>query len=182
MNNSKTIIADEQKLNDAVMQITEQILNKCADSKKIALIGIVTRGEILARRISRMLEQKGVSIEFGIMDITLYRDDFARKMHKAIVKGSSINFSLDEKHVILVDDVIFTGRTARSAINQIFDFGRPKLLEIAVLVDRGLREVPILANYTGFKIKTEGTQKVFVRLKETDDEDSIYVQDDADSQ
>ena len=178
MNNSKTIIADEQKLNEAVVKITEQILNNAVDTKKIALIGIVTRGEILARRICRMLEEKGVTIEFGIMDITLYRDDFARKMHKAIVKGSSINFSLDEKHVILVDDVIFTGRTARSAINQIFDFGRPKLLEIAVLVDRGLREVPIMSNYTGFNIKTEGSQKVFVRLVETDNEDSIYIQDD----
>ena len=179
MNNSKTIIADEQKLNDAVIKITEQILNNAVDTKKIALIGIVTRGEILARRISKMLEQKGVTIEFGIMDITLYRDDFAQKMHKAIVKGSTINFSLDDKHVILVDDVIFTGRTARSAINQIFDFGRPKLLEIAVLVDRGLREVPILANYTGFEVKTSETQKVLVRLKETDDEDGIYIQDDA---
>ena len=175
MNDSKTIIADERKINEAIERIADNIAAKVNSTKKVALIGIVTRGEFLAKRLSKILEAKGIEIEFGIMDITLYRDDFVHKMQKAIVKGSTINFSLDEKHVILVDDVIFTGRTARSAINQVFDFGRPKLLEIAVLVDRGCREVPILANYTGFIIKTDENQKVLVRLTETDNEDSVYV-------
>jgi len=177
MTDSKTIIADEYKINEAIDRIARGIIDKTNSSKKVALIGIVTRGEFLAKRLKKLLESKGIEIEYGIMDITLYRDDFVHKMNKAIVRGSTINFSLDNKHVILVDDVIFTGRTSRSAINQVFDFGRPKLLEIAVLVDRGCREVPIQPNYTGFAIDTTENQKVFVRLNEADNEESIYVID-----
>ena len=177
MNDSKTVIAEEYKINEAIERLAQNIAEKTNSTKKVALIGIVTRGEFLAQRLKQILESKGIEIEYGIMDITLYRDDFVHKMNKAIVRGSTINFSLDEKHVILVDDVIFTGRTSRSAINQVFDFGRPKLLEIAVLVDRGCREVPIQANYIGFKIDTTEHQKVYVRLKEKDEIDSIYVED-----
>ena len=136
-----TKIMDKTQIEQALLTIASEIEQKLGTSKEVALIGIVTRGETIARRVMKLLAAKGFKVDFGIMDITLYRDDFAQKMHKAVVRGSTINFSLDDKHVILVDDVIFTGRTARSAINQIFDFGRPKKLELLCPIEIGFEGV-----------------------------------------
>lgn len=159
-----------------IQRLTHQILEKNPQVEKLVLIGIQTRGVYLARRIKEQIvkiEKKDIPL--GILDITLYRDDLTTLGHKPIVKKTQIGFDINERIVILIDDVLYTGRTTRAALDEITDFGRPKRIELLVLIDRGHRELPIRADYVGKNIPTSEDEYVEVRLKEIDGKDEAVI-------
>lgn len=152
----------------------------------LALIGIRSRGELLAQRLSAKLavqNGKPHPVDLGALDITFYRDDLSSRRAITIPQGTEMNFRLDDRTVILVDDVLKTGRSVRAALDALVDFGRPKLIRLAVLIDRGGREFPIAADYVGLQVpETEAHQQVVVRLKPTDTADAVYLADESDSE
>ncbi|MCK4909646.1 MAG: bifunctional pyr operon transcriptional regulator/uracil phosphoribosyltransferase PyrR [Planctomycetes bacterium] len=165
-----------------IQQLAHSILsqNKKSNSTltgtSLALIGIHKRGIPLARRLQTALNQKTkTDIPLGWLDITLYRDDLETIGHVPVVKGTKIEFDLTDKNIILVDDVLFTGRTIRSALDELIDFGRPRSIQLAVLVDRGHRELPIQADYIGQTIETKNNEIVDVKLTETDGVDEVWL-------
>ena len=175
--NKNTIILDASDIHRKLARITHEILEVHKGTDNLTLIGIQTRGVYLAQRIkSRINDIEGIEIPLGIMDITLYRDDWTRIGPNPVVKMTDISFSVDERQIILVDDVLFTGRTIRAAMDAVVDFGRPDRIELAVLVDRGHRELPIQANYVGKFVETRRSETVNVLLKEHDGEDKVVVE------
>jgi pyrimidine operon attenuation protein/uracil phosphoribosyltransferase len=157
-------------------RIAHHILEKHRGAENLVLIGIRTGGVFLANRIrEKILSIEGIDIPRGDLDITLYRDDWTRIGHQPIVQKTVLPFSLDGKQVILVDDVLFTGRTVRAAMDALIDFGRPDRIELAVLVDRGHRELPIDANYIGKQIETVHDTMVNVYLKESAGRDEVVI-------
>ncbi len=141
---------------------------------QVAIVGIQTRGAILARRIAKRLRQEAAQeIPVGILDITLYRDDVHAIADQPEVKETDLPFDMTDRPIVLIDDVLFTGRTVRSAMNALIDYGRPQCIRLGVLVDRGRRELPIGADYTGLAIQTQADDIVDVNLKEIDEEDSV---------
>jgi pyrimidine operon attenuation protein/uracil phosphoribosyltransferase len=170
-------ILDKQGMDDILETMALDILKNHEDPKKVILIGILTRGTHLAKRIKdRILEIKGIEVKTGDVDITLYRDDWTRISPQPLVQATNIAFSVDGKNIILVDDVLFTGRTTRAAMGALIDFGRPERIELAVLVDRGHRELPIQANYVGKTIETRRQDMVNVLLAEQDGEDRVILE------
>lgn len=167
---------DERKLTRAVIRITHEILEHNGDAESLALIGIVTRGAHLAKRIAAIIKElEGVSAPVGSMDISLYRDDVHSKLSQPTVRATEILFELDDRNVILVDDVLCSGRTIRAALSQIMDFGRPRTVQLVALVDRGHRELPIKADYVGANIPTARDDEVVVEVRETDGRDRVSV-------
>ncbi|MEE2876201.1 MAG: bifunctional pyr operon transcriptional regulator/uracil phosphoribosyltransferase PyrR [Candidatus Neomarinimicrobiota bacterium] len=161
----------ERSLTRVAHELTEQL-----SIEELVLIGIRTRGEFIATRLSKALMKiSGTDVPTGYLDVTFYRDDFRERLIQPQVKGTDISFPLDGKTVLLADDVLFTGRTIRAAMNEIMDFGRPASVALAVLVDRGHREMPIKANFVGKNIPTSNMEHVLVRLSEVDDEDAVYL-------
>jgi pyrimidine operon attenuation protein/uracil phosphoribosyltransferase len=153
-----------------------EILEKNRGMVDFAIVGIRTRGVYIAKRIKKIIERiSGKSLDFGIIDITLYRDDLSIGTHSPEVKSTEINFNIDNRVIILIDDVIYTGRTTRASIDAIFDIGRPKMIQLAVLIDRGHREVPIQPDFIGKFIPTSRKERIFVKLKETDEIDEILI-------
>ncbi len=143
---------------------------------KLVLVGILTRGVCLARRLQRLIEEKsGRRVPLGILDITFYRDDLSHASHHPVLRQTEIPFSLDGATVVLVDDVLYTGRTVRAALDGLIDFGRPRCIQLAVLVDRGCRELPIAADYVGLGIPASPADRVMVRVAESDGYDSVAV-------
>jgi pyrimidine operon attenuation protein/uracil phosphoribosyltransferase len=172
----KAKIVDSEGIERIITRMAHEILEQNKGSKNIALMGMRTRGEFLAKRIwEKMKEIENIQLPLGIMDITLYRDDFRTRLKQPEVSVSNITFDITEKDIILVDDVLFTGRTVRSALNAIMDFGRPGSIQLCVLVDRGHRELPIRADYVGKNIPTSTNEEVKVKMKEIDGEDAIYL-------
>ena len=172
-----TIILDASDIHRKLTRIAHEILEVHKGTDNLNLIGIQTRGVYLAERIqSRINEIEGIEIPCGKMDITLYRDDWTRIGRNPVVKTTNISFSVDERQIILVDDVLFTGRTIRAAMDAVIDFGRPARIELAVLVDRGHRELPIQANYVGKFVETSRSETVNVLLKEHDGEDKVVIE------
>lgn len=158
-------------------RITHESLEVHKGAGNLTLIGIQTRGVFLAKRIqSRIKNIEGIEIPTGDMDITLYRDDWTLISPNPVVKTTDISFSIDEKQIILVDDVLFTGRTTRAAMDAVIDFGRPDRIELAVLVDRGYRELPIQANYVGKFVETRRSETVNVLLEEHDGVDKVVIE------
>jgi pyrimidine operon attenuation protein/uracil phosphoribosyltransferase len=158
------------------MRISHEILERNRGAKNMAIIGIKTRGAYLAERIAKIIESiEEIKIPVGLMDINLYRDDTQSKKEQPIIQKTEILFDVKDKIIILVDDVLFTGRTIRAALDQIVDFGRPKSIQLAVLVDRGHRELPIRADYSGKNIPTSADELVKVKIKEVDGEDNVSV-------
>jgi pyrimidine operon attenuation protein/uracil phosphoribosyltransferase len=144
----------------------------------LAIVGIRTRGEHLARRLAQKIEElEGKSMQVGILDITLYRDDLRGRLDQPQLKSTEILFDVTGQVVVLVDDVLFTGRTIRSALNALTDLGRPSLIELLVLVDRGHRELPIKADFIGKNIPTALSQEIKVMMTEVDGEDAVYLQE-----
>ena len=172
----KKKILSQDDIKRTLYRLAHQILEKNSSSEEIALVGIQTRGVHLAKRIQSIIKEiEGKDVPLGVLDITLYRDDLTAIGPKPIVKETSINFDLSEKIIILIDDVLYTGRTVRAALNEIMDFGRPKRVEFLVLVDRGFRELPIRADYVGKNIPTSRQEVVEVKLKESDKIDQVVV-------
>lgn len=160
---------DDRDISRAVTRIAHEILEKNKGADDICLVGIRTRGVPLAERIQTCLKGlEGQDVPLGILDITLYRDDLTSIAHQPVVHETLIQFDLTDKKIILVDDVLFTGRTVRAALDALIDFGRPASIQLAVLVDRGHRELPIRADYVGKNIPTAMKQNVKVMLSEVD--------------
>jgi pyrimidine operon attenuation protein/uracil phosphoribosyltransferase len=173
MSKNHTIL-DAADIDRKLTRITHEILEVHKGVSNLTLIGIQTRGVFLAKRIqSRINDIEGIEIPTGEMDITLYRDDWTLISPNPVVKTTDISFSVDEKQIILVDDVLFTGRTTRAAMDAVIDFGRPDRIELAVLVDRGHRELPIQANYVGKFVETRRSETVNVLLEEHDGVDKV---------
>ena len=170
-------ILDAADIERIVTRITHEILEVHKGAGNLSLIGIQTRGVFLARRIQSLIKKiEGIEIPTGVIDITLYRDDWTRISHHPVVQATDIFFSIDEKQIVLVDDVLFTGRTIRAAMDAIMDYGRPDRIELAVLVDRGHRELPIQANYVGKHIATRRLETVNVLLSEHDGIDQVVLE------
>ena len=171
------VVLDSAKIEQKVRSLVQSILKEFQnDLARLALVGIQTRGAHLARRVARLIhEETSKEIPVGILDITLYRDDVHDIADQPEVKETDLSFDIENRPIVLVDDVLFTGRTVRSAMNAIIDYGRPQCMRLAVLVDRGHRELPIGADYTGLVLKTHRDDVVDVNLKEIDEEDSIRI-------
>ncbi|MBT2603423.1 bifunctional pyr operon transcriptional regulator/uracil phosphoribosyltransferase PyrR [Bacillus sp. ISL-53] len=176
--NEKAIVLDEQAISRALTRIAHEIIEKNKGIEDCVLIGIRTRGIFLADRLAKRINQiEGKEIELGELDITLYRDDLSKKSNdgEPIVKGSDIPGNITDKKVILVDDVLFTGRTVRAAMDALVDLGRPSQIQLAVLVDRGHRELPIRADFVGKNVPTSQSEKITVTLTEVDQVDQVTI-------
>jgi len=170
------IVMDAKAVERALIRVAHEIVEKNKGAENLAVIGIKTRGAYLAERIAELIEQiEKVKVPVGLMDITLYRDDIQGKLEQPVIQKTEILFDVVEKVIILVDDVLFTGRTIRAALDQVIDFGRPKNIQLAVLVDRGHRELPIRADYVGKNIPTAKDDQVKVKITEVDKEDSVSI-------
>jgi len=157
-------------------RMAHEILERHPDPKRLAFVGVRSRGVPLARRLARLVrEAAGAEPAVGALDISLYRDDFTSLAAQPITKGTDILFSIDGRTVVLVDDVLYTGRTVRAALDQLIDFGRPARIELAVLVDRGHRELPIRADYVGRTLATAREEAVQVLVEEEDGRDEVQL-------
>lgn len=171
-------VVDEMSIKRALTRITYEIIERNKGIQDIVLVGIKTRGIYIAKRIAeRISHLESVEVPVGELDITLYRDDMHTTLNnEAIHTATNISFSVEGKQVILVDDVLYTGRTIRAALDAIMDIGRPQKISLAVLVDRGHRELPIRADYVGKNIPTSLDEQILVKMSELDDIDSIIIQ------
>ena len=171
----QTVINSAQ-VQRAITRIGYEILERDAVPSSLAVIGIRTAGEFLGRRLQKTLEElTKTDIPFGVLDITLYRDDLSQTADQPTLKGTDIPFSVSGKRIILVDDVLFTGRTVRAALDAIIDFGRPSRVELAVLADRGHRELPIRPDYVGKNLPTNPKEFVKVTLHELGGDDGVHI-------
>ncbi len=178
MNNfkEKAKILNDEEIKRTLQRLAHQVLESNTEKEEIVLIGIQTRGVYLAKRLQAILKEiEGKDLPFGILDITLYRDDLTVVGTKPQVKETQIDFDLNDKIVILIDDVLFTGRTIRAALDEIMDFGRPKTVMLLVLIDRGHRELPIRADFVGKNIPTSKNETVLVHLAELDGQDEVVI-------
>ncbi len=172
--NSVTLQAED--INRAITRIAHEILEKNKGTENLALVGIRTRGVTLAQRIQKKISEiENTQLDLGILDITLYRDDLGAGKQNPVLKDTEISFPIDGKQIILCDDVLFTGRTIRAAIDALMDFGRPGSVQLAVLIDRGHRELPIRPDFVGKNIPTSKDMKVQVMLVENDEEDQVLI-------
>ncbi len=178
----KHCIADSLGVERTLARLAHEIVEKNRGAERVGLIGIRTRGAPLAERLSGLISEieKGRAIPVGILDITLYRDDFLTGRKTPRVQATEIGFDINDRVLVLVDDVLFTGRTIRSAIDAILDYGRPAKIQLAVMVDRGHREMPIQGDFVGIRAVTAPGEEVRVHLREIDDEDEIVITEKTD--
>ena len=172
-------VMDADRMSRALTRIAHEILERNRGTSELALVGIRRRGVPLARRIAAALHQiNGDDVPTGALDITLYRDDLMRQPvgPQPVLRRTEIPFSIDDRRILLVDDVLYTGRTTRAALDALIDFGRPRAIQLIVLIDRGHRELPIKADYVGKNIPTSASESVQVRLLEIDGADEVVVQ------
>lgn len=169
-------ILDGNQISRTVSRIAHEIIERNQGAANVVLLGIWTRGVPLAKRIAgRIREIEGISLPVGELNITLYRDDLASKQEQPIVGRMELPFSVRGANVVLVDDVLFTGRTVRAAMDAVIDLGRPKSIQLAVLIDRGHRELPIRADYVGKNVPTSLQESILVRVSETDGVDEVLI-------
>ena len=179
---SGTRLMDEAEIRRAVTRVAHEILERNKGAEGVVLIGIAARGDDLARRLAAEIERiEGSPVRVGALDITFYRDDIGMRADAPEVHETRIDFDVNDRTVVLVDDVLFTGRTIRAAMDALVDFGRPTAIQLAVLVDRGHRELPIRADYVGKNVPTRRDEDVRVALREVDGEDAVLVQAPASS-
>ena len=174
-----SVVLDADQVARSLARIAHEILERNGGIGEIAFVGIRTRGAPLARRIARFIQDiSGHEVPTGALDITLYRDDLMRHAIGAqpVIRKTEIPFSIDDKRILLVDDVLYTGRTIRAALDALIEFGRPKAIQLVVLVDRGHRELPIKADYVGKNLPTSAAQSVQVHLTEIDGRDEVEIQ------
>ncbi len=171
---NKKLTSDQ--VDRALDRLYKSIVAAIPEDIRIAIVGIRTRGQTLAQRIVRRLkDEKGIEVEHGVLDINFYRDDLSRRRGAPLVLATEIDFDLDGTWVLLVDDVLQTGRSVRAALDALHDFGRPAAVRLAVLIDRGGRELPIAADFIGQKIKAPAPARVQVKLKENDGEEGVFI-------
>lgn len=171
-----TQLLDADAVKRAIARMSYEIVERNADLGKLAVVGIRTCGEFLGKRLrDRISEVEKLNVPFGVIDITLYRDDLGSGQSQPMVKGTDLPFSVSGSRIVLVDDVFYTGRTVRAALDAIIDFGRPACVELAALLDRGHREFPIRPDYVGKNIPTSKQQSVRVRLEEQGFEDGAFL-------
>jgi pyrimidine operon attenuation protein/uracil phosphoribosyltransferase len=174
------VVMDADRVSRTLTRIAHEIVERNRGVDEVALVGVRTRGVTLARRLAqRLVEITGESVPTGALDITLYRDDLMRSPvgPQPVIRRTEIPFSIDDRKILLVDDVLYTGRTVRAALDALIDFGRPKAIQLVVLVDRGHRELPIKADYVGKNLPTSLKESVQVRLQETDGADEVVVEE-----
>lgn len=172
----KNIIMDSEAIRRALVRIAHEIIEKNKGVEDVVIVGIRTRGVPLAQRIAAEINAiENCEMTVGMLDITLYRDDLSTLGYNPVVHGTDINFDLNGKHVVLVDDVLYTGRTIRAALDAVIDMGRPKTIQLAVLVDRGHKELPIRADYVGKNVPTSQKETIEVVLNEIDGTDEVYI-------
>jgi pyrimidine operon attenuation protein/uracil phosphoribosyltransferase len=172
----KAQIIDKEGLSRTITRLAHEIIERNKGTENLVMVGIRTRGAPLAERIMEKVgEIEGKKIPLGMLDITLYRDDLLKKLKQPKVQMTDIPFDIDDKNVVLIDDVLYTGRTARAALDALMDFGRPVCIQLAVLVDRGHRELPIRADFVGKNIPTSIGEEIQVKLKEVDGEDCVLL-------
>lgn len=173
---TKKTIMDAAEITRCLERMVYEIREEHPDGKDLLIVGIRTRGVYLAERLKSILDSVySQPVPLGIVDITLYRDDLTRLDYQPQVKDTQLPFDMDDRKILLVDDVLYTGRTIRAAMDALFDFGRPKSIQLAVLVDRGHRELPVQADYVGKKVPTSRTEQVQVSLKESDNTDEVLI-------
>jgi pyrimidine operon attenuation protein / uracil phosphoribosyltransferase len=172
------VLMDADRIGRTLTRIAHEIVERNKGVEDLVLVGVRTRGVHIAKRLARALRDiTGQDIPTGALDITLYRDDLMRQAvgPQPLVRRTEIPFSIDNRKILLVDDVLYTGRTTRAALDALIDFGRPKAIQLIVLVDRGHRELPIKADYVGKNLPTAPEESVRVRLQETDGQDEVVV-------
>ena len=175
-------VMDADRMSRALTRIAHEILERNRGLDDVALVGIRTRGVPIARRLGQLLREiNGDHVPVGALDITLYRDDLMRSPvgPQPVVRRTEIAFSIDDRRILLVDDVLYTGRTIRAALDALIDFGRPRAIQLVVLVDRGHRELPIKADYVGKNVPTSLKESVQVRLQEIDGVDETVIEGEA---
>jgi pyrimidine operon attenuation protein/uracil phosphoribosyltransferase len=175
------VVIDADRMSRTLTRIAHEIVERNRGLDNVALVGIRTRGVVIAKRIAQALHHiTGEPVPTGALDITLYRDDLMRHPvgPQPLVRKTEIAFSIDDKRILLVDDVLYTGRTVRAALDALIDFGRPREIQLIVLIDRGHRELPIKADYVGKNVPTSLKESVHVRLMETDGTDQVTVETD----
>lgn len=174
------VILDDAAMRRALTRIAHEVLEKNKGIRDCVLVGVKTRGVPLARRLGERISQiEGDQVPVGELDITLYRDDLTHKSEDPVVKGNDIPVSITGKKVILVDDVLYTGRTVRAAMDALIDLGRPRSIQLAVLVDRGHRELPIRADYVGKNVPTSKAENIKVAVREVDGQDQVLIKQKA---
>ncbi len=168
-------LMDAAEIREILTRVADEILER-GSTKELALVGIRTRGVPLAKRLAGLIQARtGTDLPLGVLDITLYRDDLTDIASQPVVRPTVLPFPVDGHRIVLVDDVLYTGRTVRAAIDQLIDFGRPRKIELMVLIDRGWRELPFKADYVGKEVETTKQQMVEVRLDENDDRDEVVL-------
>src|SRR5512139_2648360 len=174
---STKVVQGEKEIEASLNHICDHLLKRHPQLNEMVLVGIRTGGVFLAERLrQKILQKKGINLPTGIIDITLYRDDWTRLSQTPEVKKTEIHFSIEDKNVLLVDDVLFTGRTIRAALDALLDMGRPRRIELAVLIDRGHRELPICADYVGKTLEVTQQDSVNVELKELAGIDQVVIE------
>jgi len=174
----RTRLLDEEGFRRTISRLTHEVLEANHGAERLVIVGIRTRGDYLAHRLAKKIaEIEGTVVPVGCLDITLYRDDLRGKLEQPHLKSTDILFDLSGKTLVLVDDVLFTGRTIRAALNAIMDIGRPATIQLMVLIDRGHRELPIKADFVGKNVPTSSKQSVQVLMSEIDTEDGVYLKD-----
>jgi pyrimidine operon attenuation protein/uracil phosphoribosyltransferase len=172
----KTKVLDADGLRRTVNRLAHEVVEKNKGVQDVVLVGIRTRGEYLAHRVAKKIaEIENMNVQVGVLDITLYRDDLRGRLDQPELKSTEILFDIRGKVIVLIDDVLFTGRTIRSALNALMDLGRPSVIQLLVLVDRGHRELPIKADFVGKNVPTARDQEVHVAMTEVDEEDAVYL-------
>jgi pyrimidine operon attenuation protein / uracil phosphoribosyltransferase len=174
----KAQLMSAEEIDRTLQRLAHEIVEKSGGTKQLAMVGIRRRGVPLAQRIAKAMRGiDGVDVPVGTLDITLYRDDLSKVAPHAVLQSSNIAFGVDEMDLVLVDDVLYTGRTIRAAMNGLFDLGRPKRVRLCVLIDRGHREMPIEAQFIGRAVQTSDTEIIEVRLREIDTQERVMVVD-----
>lgn len=172
----KAKIADAEGVSRTINRLAFEIVERNRGVANLAIVGIRTRGAVIAKRLRESIQKnEGVKVPLGIIDATLYRDDIRRKLKQPLVKATEISFDIVDKNIVLVDDVLFTGRTVRAALDELMDLGRPARIQLAIFVDRGHRELPICPDFVGKHVPTSIGEEVRVLMEETDGRDEILL-------
>ena len=174
MSKIKSILLNELEMSKMLTRLSHEIIESHNEISSLAIVGIRTRGEIFARKIVDSIEKiSGHKVDFGILDVTFYRDDFSQNLGSPKIGPSDINFNVNDKNIVLVDDVLYTGRTIRAAMDELFSFGRASSIKLGVLIDRGHRELPIKADFVGKNFPTSNNEHVHVLVNEIDGKDEV---------